>query len=194
MLRMDSVHYRVFYGFLGRECKFAIMAKEAMEQTLRELSRVWDSSVDGGRVFNQFWYSVDAFLIATGNISKILWPPNPLNRHLQQEIEQRGTDLRNILGINSSSPFRESNRNLRNHFEHFDERIDEWFFTTARQPIVDSNIISTQIVQKFDPSQTFRNFDPNTWILYFSTDQLDFNEMISAVLDLQASLSSHLPS
>jgi hypothetical protein len=67
----------------------------------------------------EVWCSIQSILVAAGNVSKILWP--------QKKCEARGEALRRLLKIEFDHNYLLSDRKFRNHFEHYDERIDAWF-------------------------------------------------------------------
>jgi hypothetical protein len=188
------------------------MSRDEME---RVLSRTFQRDLapdENVRLTHTFWYSVDSFLMATGNISKTFWPTKPPmppkeERHdgWEEDWEKgwernklRGEELRKILAIDDESPFRKDNRTLRDHFEHFDERLDKWFFQFGgRSLLIDSSIAphyAIELIQYiFAPSHVFRTFDPNSWVLYCLGDTLDFKKMVVEVERLQASLHAHPP-
>lgn len=64
-----------------------------------------------------FWYHLQALLIASGNLSKLFWPSIRADNG-------RGVWLRSVFEVKEDSPLK--NRDIRNHFEHFDERLDKW--------------------------------------------------------------------
>lgn len=66
----------------------------------------------------EVWGSIQSILVATGNVSKLLWPT--VGRH-----KKRGEELRQILKIENNNLI--SARAFRNHFEHYDSRIEEWY-------------------------------------------------------------------
>ncbi|MCZ8169542.1 MAG: hypothetical protein ACK5RV_00865 [Flavobacterium sp.] len=66
----------------------------------------------------EVWGSIQSILVATGNVSKLLWPT--VDRH-----KKRGEELREILKIENNNLI--SARVFRNHFEHYDSRIEEWY-------------------------------------------------------------------
>ncbi|MEQ9405076.1 MAG: hypothetical protein RIM99_15910 [Cyclobacteriaceae bacterium] len=66
----------------------------------------------------EVWCSIQSILVASGNVSKILWPTN-------NENSSRGVELRKMLNIDDNNIL--SSRKFRNHFEHYDERIEDWF-------------------------------------------------------------------
>src|SRR5215216_1443263 len=102
-----------------RQCKFALMAHDDLHQTLRQN--------DMYRV----WFSVQALLVALGNVSKLLWP-------IKERIPGRGAQLRESLSIKDSSPLKD--RNFRNQFEHFDEKLDDWALSSENLDYADSNV------------------------------------------------------
>ena len=81
---------------------------------------------------DRVWYSLQSFLIAFANISKIFWIKK------QSPYEEREPFLRKLLDVDDSSPFKV--RDPRNHFELFDERIDDWYLCNLDHNFADANI------------------------------------------------------
>ncbi|GAA0882849.1 hypothetical protein GCM10009120_14460 [Sphingobacterium siyangense subsp. cladoniae] len=73
------------------------------------------------------WCSIQSILVAAGNVSKILWP--------SQKYKLRGQKLRKLLGVEDNNPL--ASRKFRNHFEHYDERIEEWFESNSQGAYID---------------------------------------------------------
>jgi hypothetical protein len=83
-------------------------------------------------VFDEFFLAVQGLLGSAANISKIFWPiggksaeDNKARRRLE-----RGHRLRKELAVPDDSPLRA--RAVRNHFEHMDERLDEYALSRAK--------------------------------------------------------------
>ena len=129
---------------------------------------------------DRFWYATEAFLRATADISKIFWPPKPLDASLVGITNQRGKDLRRVFGVKDDSPLR--SRTLRDHFEHFDERIDLWYASSTHHNIIDSNLFPRRFLDK--SIDYLRNFDPEEWVLFFAGDELSLKPLIEAVEEL----------
>lgn len=157
---------------LERECKIALIA-------LNEIKEYLNKPSSNSMIY--FWYSVDSFLSATSNISKIFWTPSS-----KSDSKARSKELRGIYNIKDDSPF--NDRTLRNHFEHFDERLDTWFSSSKHHNVFDSNIMSLDSVKGIDLSDTLRNFDPKKLQLYFMGDNLDLNTLEDALNQLQKTL------
>ena len=83
---------------------FSIFAAEEVQAGLGRLS-------EGKEVHLRVWSAIQSLLVAVANISKILWSGSA----------KRGKDLRTILEISDGSELHQ--RALRNHFEHYDERL-----------------------------------------------------------------------
>jgi len=67
----------------------------------------------------EVWCSIQSILVAAGNISKILLPPD-------KKYKLRGDRLRQMLEVKDDCVLLD--RRFRNNFfEHYDSRIDEWF-------------------------------------------------------------------
>jgi hypothetical protein len=110
---------KVFQREVERQCRFALMAVEELNQSLKSCN------MDG------IWYSIQSFLVAVGNVSKLLWPPN-------SRFSGRGIDLRKSLSVDDDSPL--APRTFRNHFEHFDERLEDWATSLGSHNFIDGNV------------------------------------------------------
>ena len=90
-----------------------VMQSKIAELAAKRLSAIKDN-------FNQIevWSSIQSILVAAGNVSKILWPQ-------EKKYAVRGKRLRELLKVDDNNIL--SDRSLRNHFEHYDDRIEKWF-------------------------------------------------------------------
>lgn len=66
----------------------------------------------------EIWGSIQSILVSSANVSKILWPPP------KSKYTNNGAALRRVLQINDDDIL--SNRDFRNTFEHYDERLLTW--------------------------------------------------------------------
>src|SRR5947209_19958645 len=119
---------------------------------------------------NRFWLSVISFLIVVANISKILWPSEPSKKTPEwDEMSSRREGIRILLSVDNSSIL--ARRIFRNYFEHYEMRIEEAM--KSKVPlIIDSNIMPINLLASIgsSPMARMRNFDPQTFILYFRED------------------------
>ncbi len=166
---MEKMVLKIFQREIERQCKFAIIA---IEQTKAGLE---SNNLD------IVWYAIQNFLVAAGNISKIFWPPN-------STYQKRREELRKSLSIKDDSPIRP--RNFRNHFEHFDERLENWATSSKRHNFVDSNIGPSNMIAGIDPDDFLRNFNPTNWTLTFRGDKYELKPIIDAIYDLYPRVSA----
>ncbi len=113
--RMDSRILNAFLLQIVDQALFTIIAYEELESAL-SISSV-----------TRVYYCCQSFLVATANISKILWP--------DKKYKQRGDTLRNLLQIDNRSPL--YSRDVRNDFEHIDDRIEKLAAPTKRKGALD---------------------------------------------------------
>jgi len=177
---MEERVRRIFLSEAGWQCNFALIAVGDLKQALQ--------TQDEERI----WYSLHAFLVAAGNISKLLWPgrnktPRKPKVQGRPQIPKRGEELRAHLSIPKDSPM--VARRVRNHFEHLDERLEAW----AAQPQTGlygtpwvgppRDLFKDDTVKHF-----FRNFDKRTFTLTFCGEVYELRPIIKAVRGLHRKL------
>jgi len=160
---METMVLRIFQREVERQCKFAIIAVQDLNQALQ----IGD--------MDRIWYSIQAILVAAGNVSKLLWPPKPL-------LPERGTELRASLSVDDDSPLEP--RTFRNHFEHFDERLEQWAASSERRNFADSNVGPPGMIVGLEPGDFLRNFDTTNFAVTFRGDIYYLQPVINAIRDL----------
>jgi len=158
---------KIFQREIERQCRFAIIAMDEIKHGLLNNNS------------DIVWYAIQNFLVAVGNISKFFWP--------NQKYQKRGEELRKSLGIKDNSPIQP--RNFRNHFEHFDERLESWATSSKRHNFVDSNIGSSNMIAGIATEDFLRNFDNTTWTVTFRGDKYQLEPIIHVIYDLYRRVS-----
>ncbi len=160
---METMILRIFQREVERQCRFALIAVQDLNKKLQttEMDRIW--------------YSVQAFLVAAGNISKLLWPRKPL-------LPQRGAELRASLFVDDDSPLKP--RTFRNHFEHFDERLEKWATSSERHNFADSNVGPLGAIGGLEPGDFLRNFDITDFAVTFRGDVYHLQPLTNAIHNL----------
>lgn len=123
---MDEFTEEIFLRELVQQCQHAIGAVEKMNECLKNVDPA------------EFFREAGDFLQHSSAVSRILWPPGNKNRTSKKRAKQRGAHLKEKLGVLDGHVLQ--NRNLRDHFEHFDERLDDWAEKSAHKRIVDNMI------------------------------------------------------
>jgi hypothetical protein len=166
----------VFIGEIQRQCKFALIAYDTMHKSLQLMV------IDKEKELDSFWYSVQSFLIAVANISKILWPSAPYGSVLDPDVISSRNALRKLLSVDDYSIL--NSRSFRNHFEHFDSRIEEWAKKTKDWMIIDTNVVPSYLIAGYDPISRMRNFDPATYELTFRDHKYQFRLVVEPIQEL----------
>jgi hypothetical protein len=170
MRELDRKALKMFQREVERQCKFALMAYDDLHEALRN-NDMW-----------RVWYFVQTLLNALGNISYLLWPPSP-------RIKGRGERLRESLCVEDDSPLKA--RRFRDHFTHFDERLDDWALSSENRDYADSNVGVTPgkgVLFWFAEGEYFRNIvrtdNPFEFTITFRGETLSLPPMIEAVREL----------
>ena len=123
----------------------------------------------------EVWGSIQSTLVAVANVSKILWP---VKKHMA-----RGKQLRELLGIDDDNLL--SDRTFRNHFEHYDERIEEWFDSNNSAVYMDSRIDPFEPTP-FSLSKFYhRSYSPTNQTLSFRNESINLAEVLAALAEIR---------
>ena len=95
------------------------------------------------------WAGTQLLLSAAANVSKLLWPPG-------RDSHAHCEDLRVLLGVDDSWALKD--RNLRDGFEHFGQRIVEWVASNPGQRFSDSRILQSGDIESIDGTVPMRTF------------------------------------
>jgi len=153
----------VFLGEIAYQSQFAARAAEHLGACTENFDPIG------------IWSAVQSILIAAANVSKILWP--------RPEYSARGAALRALLGIEKTNAL--SDRRFRNHFEHYDERIEEWFSSTDSVTYTDQIIGPPPGFLREFPQNAHRGYDPSTQTLTFRGESMDLGSILRAFDDLR---------
>lgn len=130
----------------------------------------------------EVWCSIQSILVATGNVSKILWPVSKKSRI-------RGKNLRELLSIDKNNII--ANRNFRNHFEHYDERIESLFESQSSGGYIDLAFIPFKPAKWENPKYYQRAYNQVDRILTIRNETLDLKEVLSALDELKTKCSAY---
>ncbi|MDD7887996.1 hypothetical protein [Flavivirga sp. 57AJ16] len=120
----------------------------------------------------EVWCSIQSILVATGNVSKILWP-------ISKKSKERGEKLREMLCIDENNII--ADRNLRNHFEHYDERIETLFENQSSVSYIDLAFNPFKPEKWEIPKYYQRAYNQVDRILTFRNETLDLKEVLIAL-------------
>lgn len=159
---MKGIEDMVFLGEIVLQAKIARRAAERLEATQDNFDNV------------EVWCSIQSILVATGNVSKILWPPD-------KTYKKRGERLRQMLKVKDDNVL--SDCKFRNHFfEHYDARIEEWFSNHSSGVYIDLAMNPSLSGRSMKSHRGYNSFNKT---LEFRGETLDLNEVLNALEEIR---------
>jgi hypothetical protein len=162
--RVELMLRRVFQRQVQFQCQAALVAAHDLESSMvtHDIPRMW--------------IAVQGLLTAAANISKALWGQ-------KGRLADERAPLRESLAVDDSSPLRDVA--LRNHFEHYDERLDRWWATSPAHNHLDMGVLSgPNAVVGFDDIDMFRVLDPLRGEVVFWGERFNLARIIQAAAQL----------
>lgn len=156
--KMNPLQEMVLIGEIVLQSKIARRAADRLESP--------DSDVDT-------WSSIQSILVASANVSKILWPTTT-------RYKARGEKLRQMLRVDDSNIL--SSRKFRNYFEHYDEQIDEWFKNQSSAVYID--LAMNPSVSGVGARRSHRGYNSFNNTLIFRGESLDLGEVLKALEEI----------
>ena len=151
----------VYLEELSHQAGHVILAVDAIEAQLPLVAS------DGA---DRVYFALHALVAAAANISRLLWPAEPRATHTAVARVARGSALRALLAADDNSVLR--SRAVRDHIEHYDERLDDYVASGVRSRI-DRNVGPIGVYAEAGLAKPQRHFDPETWELSFGGDSLN---------------------
>lgn len=155
---MNGIQDLAFCDEIVLQVKIARRASERLEATKDNFDHV------------EVWCSIQSILVAAGNISKVLSPPD-------KKYKLRGDRLRQMLKVEDDCVLLD--RRFRNSFfEHYDSRIDEWFEKPPTRVYIDLAMNPSFPGLNLKPNRGYNSFN-NT--LVFRGEILDLEAILIAM-------------
>ena len=160
---------------IQKQSKFALISYNYLKESVNDV-------IDPTLV----WYYSQNFLIATANVSMLLWgsESDEINSDYRKQ-------LREILNISEDSLLQ--NPQLRNTFVHFDKKLLDWSEKSKQQNFCDSNIGAIDAASHLKPEDHFRNFDIASNMLTFKGDTYELQPIINELIKLIEIVNKLLP-
>lgn len=163
-LDRDELFLVYLFGIeLDRRCRQLTHASQLMKRAVRR--------ADAQEAF----FYLESLLGSAAAISRIFWPPG-WNQSTTTTYASRARLLRKNFRMTSRSVFYA--RGVRNAFEHFDERLDD-FLAAGETVVVDANIGPPgSIVGK--GIRLLRNLDQTTWTASYLDETANLPRLVNA--------------
>jgi hypothetical protein len=162
---MDVAVYLLLHGEVEWQTRVALEAHDEMQIALK--------SKDSHR----FWFATQSFLSAAANVSKLLGTSR------SKEAAAERAELRKRLRITDQSALLD--RELRNHFEHFDSRMIEFAREHPNEGWVDAHIGHPNEYGEYG-QHLFRCFDPQEQQFWFRGKPFALLPWVEALRDVRA--------
>jgi hypothetical protein len=127
----------------------------------------------------RLWFALHGLLVAAANVSKLLWPSS----NSKERDHARAARLRGGLGVPDDSPL--NTVDVRNHFEHFDERLEQWASRAGPKGLGDRLIGPRQAISSISPIVYFRTFEPESYVVSFGDAHVALRPVIAAAHTLE---------
>lgn len=177
---MDPFKLNIFQAEVSKQVYFALRAVGDIRGAVNGIFA--DPSIS---TTDDVFYHVQAFLTATANVSKLLWAQK------EGSYRRRRQPLRDSFAVDKTSPL--YRRDMRNHYEHFDERIEVWWDGSLGNRIfIDFGVVPRTMYAGavLQDRHIMRHLDPVSATLYFGGDVID---LISITAELERLQKYRLP-
>lgn len=194
---MDSFIKSIYIGEIETQCDFALDAVGSLNSVLQALNDAHTIPFhQQERLHREVFRSIHSFLTHASNVSRLLWPTPPKRRKNEGEEQyasrcgklkriRRAIELREALSIPDNNHVLKS-RTLRDHLEHFDERLDHWEETSSHHNYVQDIIGPPNAVAGTAETDMMRWFDPSTNNFRFRGETFDLQEIATAIGHLRS--------
>jgi hypothetical protein len=157
---LDTFLLRTFQRQIANQCYAALMAAQIAQDAMNRNDQ------------DAFWASIQNCLTAVANISKAFWGQ-------AGKFAKERKPLRDSLGVGNKSPLQQTS--MRNNFEHFDERLDEWYTTSAQRNHIDYMIGPPNMIKGAADIDMFRVFDTTTGDVVFWGKRYPLNMIVQEI-------------
>lgn len=110
---------------------------------------------------------------------------------MDKKYDARGEELRRMLSISGNERF--VSREARNHFEHFDERLDSWYQNSKYHNIIDTSIGGDNFIKGGNNIIDFmRFFNNQRFVFRFRENEYEIEPLGQDVVDLLTRVNAEL--
>ncbi len=154
--------------------EMVFISEIVLQSKIAELAAKRLSTIKDNFDHIEVWSSIQSILVAAANVSKILWP--------QKKYAIRGERLRELLKVDDNNML--SDRSFRNHFEHYDERIEDWFKKQSSAVYCDLAVDPFKSILGNFPTNHHRAYDPLTQTLTFRDESFDLAAVLKELKEI----------
>lgn len=173
---MDNHLKSVYLRQIKEECEFCLAA-------VQQMNLIMEKQKDG-----DFFREALDLVHHSAAVSRMLWPPGCRDKAKKRRSQRRGEALRGELDIKNEHAIR--NRTLRDHFEHFDERLDDWAENSKNRDMIGKFFGPRDAIHGIDDKDIIHHYDPATKKYVFRGEEFDIQELVDGINDIYAKVSN----
>ena len=159
---MNVALLRLFQKQIKFQCDCVLIAERELEDAIAQ------------KDITAIFCAIQSLLGSAANISKALWGV----RKTKNALAARAP-LRDSLQVSDASPL--NPREMRNNYEHFDERLDKWWEQSKNHNFMDMGLMTRKAIQRLADIERFRAYDPATGDLTFWGDDMSLLALLNEV-------------
>ena len=152
--------------------EMALVSEIALQARLAEMA---GKKLSSASTSLEYWSAIQSILSASANVSKILWP--------DKRRKLRGEYLRRLLNIDEKHIL--SDRSVRNSFEHYDERLEDWFEENDTCGYCDLALEAQIPGLLMPPKKSHRSYDQYTHELKFREEKINLRELLAELGEIK---------
>ena len=177
---MDDFLLRLYLEQAKEECERAFSAIKALNAALGS-----NGELDP-------FVPAQAIIHHAAAVSKIFWPPGSRDKFARKRAQRRSETLRSELGLVSPHPVQA--RTLRDHFEHFDERLDAWVEQSKNRNIVKQLVGPRTAIggDAIADTDIIHHYDPAAKTYAFRGEKFDIQALAAGLDDLFLKIEARL--
>lgn len=177
---MDRFLKSIYLKQVKDECEFCLIAVDNMNKILTENSD------------EDFFREALDFVHHAAAVSRMFWPPGSRGITEKARAKKRGQILCKELGLQPDHPLHK--RTLRDHFEHFDERLDDWAENSKNRNIIIRYTGPRDAIggNSIEDGDIIHHYDPESKIYSFRGEPFDLQQLVSGIYDINQKVKAFL--
>lgn len=191
---MDANATSIFLMEIRTQALMSVNAINALSVVHRRMRE--NRELDRGIMHSEHFRTIHSLLTHLSNTSRLIWPPSFFKKdcycgkpkangltckhclaRARAEIVQRElgvVDVEHVL----------KDRTLRDHLEHFDERLDAWQLNSVRRNLVQDFIGPKGAFKGLEETDMMRQFDPGTGVFTFRGEDFSLVKLAEGAQDI----------
>jgi hypothetical protein len=172
---MDDDLLSLFQTEVSNQCRLVLIGSEQLDAAMERPRDRY-----AGDPTALVWAALQSILVAAANISKLLWGSGREPRRAQLTAARK--PLRDSIEVDDESVLQSTR--LRNDFEHFDQRMEEWS-KSGSPHFIGRNIGEPSVFAiTGEEGKLYGHFTPSTWTVEFWDHSVDVRAVTQAADEL----------